>query len=115
GRPILDRIRIAMSVSLSPPPMRITAPATLNVTPLAGAPGAGAEVEFGADAGALDLERLSDAQFAALERAVLTHQVVVVREQQRLSPRAQFELTRRFDPKVQTYGHGHRLDIMKQS
>lgn len=77
--------------------------------------GAGGEVDFGVDAGTLDLEGLSDEQFQALERAVMTHLVVVVRGQQSLSPRAQFELTRRFDPRVQTYGHGNRLDIMKQS
>jgi alpha-ketoglutarate-dependent taurine dioxygenase len=77
--------------------------------------GGGSEVDFGADAGVLDLEHLDDATFADLERAVLTHAVVVVREQERLTPRAQFELTRRFDPTVTSYGHGNRLDIMKQS
>ena len=77
--------------------------------------GGGREVDFGADAGYLDLENLDDATFAALERAVLTYAVVVVRGQERLSPRAQFELTRRFDPRVRTYGHGNRLDVMKQS
>jgi xanthine dioxygenase len=76
---------------------------------------AGGDVDFGIDAGHLDLERLDDAGFAALERAVLAHAVVVVRGQERLSPRAQFELTRRFDPAVKTYGHGNRPDIMKQS
>lgn len=75
----------------------------------------GREVTFGADAGTIDLEHLDDGTFAALERAVLTHAVVVVRGQERLSPRAQFELTRRFDPEVKTYGHGNRPDIMKQS
>jgi alpha-ketoglutarate-dependent taurine dioxygenase len=84
----------------------------LRLIPL---PGGGAEVDFGADAGHLDLDALDDATFAALERAVLTHAVVVVRGQERLSPRAQFELTRRFDPRVRTYGHGNRLDVMKQS
>jgi alpha-ketoglutarate-dependent taurine dioxygenase len=73
------------------------------------------EVDFGVDAGSLDLPSLSDAEFAELERAVFTHQVVVVREQAGLSPQHQFELTRRFDPTVRTYGHGNRLDIMKQS
>lgn len=84
----------------------------LRLTPLEGG---GREVDFGADAGPLDLERLDDVGFAALERAVLTHAVVVVRGQERLSPRAQFELTRRFDPRVTSYGHGNRPDIMKQS
>jgi xanthine dioxygenase len=84
----------------------------LRLTPLEGG---GREVEFGVDAGTLDLENLDDAGFAALERAVLTHAVVVIREQERLSPRVQFELTRRFDPRVTSYGHGNRPDIMKQS
>jgi alpha-ketoglutarate-dependent taurine dioxygenase len=84
----------------------------LRVMPLEGG---GREVDFGADAGYLDLENLDDATFAALERAVLTYAVVVVRGQAGLSPRAQFELTRRFDPRVTAYGHGNRPDIMKQS
>ena len=65
----------------------------------AAAAGGGRRVDFGVDAGYLDLDDLDDAGFAALERAVLTHAVVVVRGQERLSPRAQFELTRRFDPR----------------
>jgi alpha-ketoglutarate-dependent taurine dioxygenase len=73
------------------------------------------EVDFGVDAGVIDLPRLSDEAFAELERAVLTHQVVVVRGQQKLAPHDQFELTRRFDPLVKTYGHGHRTDILEQS
>jgi xanthine dioxygenase len=90
----------------------------LQLTPLPRGDGdgdGGREVDFGADAGHLDLETLDDAGFAALERAVLTHAVVVVRGQERLPPRAQFELTRRFDPRVTSYGHGNRPDIMKQS
>ena len=73
------------------------------------------DVDFGADAGFLDLPNLDDAEFAELERAVLTHQVVIVRGQERLSPRDQFELTRRFDPSVQSYGHGNKPELMKQS
>ena len=77
--------------------------------------GGGGGVTFGADAGHLDLEHLDDGTFRALERAVLTHAVVVVRGQEGLSPRAQFALTRRFDPQVTSYGHGNRPEIMKQS
>src|ERR1700710_2898653 len=86
----------------------------LQFAPLAPSPGPGT-VDFGADAGTLDLEHLSDDDFAALQRAVLEHLVVVVRGQHQLSPRAQYELTRRFDPQVKAYGHGNRIDIMKQS
>jgi alpha-ketoglutarate-dependent taurine dioxygenase len=85
---------------------------SLEFKPLASS---SSEVDFGVDAGALDIPSLSDSEFAALERAVFTHQVVVVRDQARLSPQHQFELTRRFDPTVKTYGHGNRVDIMKQS
>ncbi|HEX5660460.1 MAG TPA: TauD/TfdA family dioxygenase [Polyangiales bacterium] len=73
------------------------------------------KVDFGAEVAPCDLANLSDADFAALERAVLTHHVVVVRGQQGLKPIHQFELTRRFDPTVQTYGHGHNKELMKKS
>ena len=85
----------------------------LRIRPLVPAPGS--EVDFGAEVGPCDLAHLSDADFAALERAVLTHHVVVVREQAGLRPVDQFALTRRFDPTVQTYGHGNRKDILRQS
>jgi len=84
----------------------------LTFKPLAGG---GAEVTFGVDAGVLDLERLDEAGFAALARAVFTELVVVVRGQRHLSPRAQYDLTRRFDPSVKAYGHGNRPEIMRQS
>jgi alpha-ketoglutarate-dependent taurine dioxygenase len=77
--------------------------------------GGSSEVDFGAEVEACDLPRLSDADFAALERAVLTHHVVVVRGQAGLSPADQFALTRRFDPTAESYGHGHRKDILRQS
>jgi alpha-ketoglutarate-dependent taurine dioxygenase len=106
-----------MSASPTPLPDRPLPAPTAPTPPLTlkSLGGAGASVDFGVDAGPLDLEHLSEEQFQALERAVLTHLVVVVRGQQDLSPRAQFELTRRFDPRVETYGHGNRLDVMKQS
>jgi alpha-ketoglutarate-dependent taurine dioxygenase len=98
---------LSLDVGRAPAP-----PSKLRFEPL---PSPSRDVDFGVDAGALDLPNLSDEAFAELERAVLTHQVVVVRDQARLAPRDQFELTRRFDPSVTSYGHGHRLDIMKQS
>jgi alpha-ketoglutarate-dependent taurine dioxygenase len=72
-------------------------------------------VDFGAEVSLASVADLSDADFAALEAAVYTHQVVVVRRQDRLSPKAQFELTRRFDPSVKTYGHGNREELLKAS
>jgi xanthine dioxygenase len=89
-----------------------SAPQSLAFVPLSTS---AADVSFGVDAGELNLPGLNDAEFAELERAVFTHQVVVVRAQAGLSPRHQFELTRRFDPTVVSYGHGHRPEIMKRS
>lgn len=86
---------------------------TLNIRPLEPAPGSC--VDFGAEVAPCDLARLSDADFDALARAVLTHHVVVVRGQAGLTPQQQYELTRRFDPTVQTYGHGHDKELLKKS
>ena len=86
---------------------------TLQIRPLRPPPGS--DFDFGAEVAPTDLSRLSDADFAVLERAVLTHHVVVVRGQATLAPQHQFELTRRFDPSVRTYGHGHDKELMKKS
>ena len=86
---------------------------TLQIRPLEPAPGS--TVDFGAEIAACDLVQLSDADFEALVRAVLTHHVVVVRGQASLTPQQQYELTRRFDPTVQTYGHGHDKELLKKS
>ena len=41
------------------------------------------------------------------------HQVVVIKNQSGLSPRAQYEITKRFDPTSESYGHGKTLDAKK--
>jgi xanthine dioxygenase len=87
---------------------------TLTFSPLP-APASAHEVDFGVEVSPGDVAGLSDADFAALEHAVYTHNVVVVRGQGELSPADQFELTRRFDPTVKTYGHGNREELLKQS
>ncbi|MET0790322.1 MAG: TauD/TfdA family dioxygenase [Polyangiaceae bacterium] len=86
---------------------------TLTIRPFEPAPGS--DVDFGAEVAACDLSQLSDVDFDALARAVLTYHVVVVREQAGLTPQHQFELTRRFDPTVQTYGHGHDKELLRKS
>jgi alpha-ketoglutarate-dependent taurine dioxygenase len=40
---------------------------------------------------------------------------VVIRGQAGLTPQQQYELTRRFDPTVDTYGHGHDKELLKKS
>jgi xanthine dioxygenase len=86
---------------------------TLQIRPLEPAPGS--SVDFGAEVAPCDLAGLSGDDFETLAHAVLTHHVVVVRGQSRLGPAQQYELTRRFDPSVQTYGHGHDKELMKKS
>jgi alpha-ketoglutarate-dependent taurine dioxygenase len=78
-------------------------------------PAAGSSVDFGAEIAQCDLANLSDQDFEALARAVLTYHVVVIRGQAGLTPQQQYELTRRFDPTVQTYGHGHDKELLKKS
>jgi len=85
----------------------------LQIRPLEPTPGS--SVDFGAEIAACDLANLSDEDFEALSRAVLTYHVVVIRGQGGLTPQQQYELTRRFDPTVQTYGHGHDKDLLKKS
>jgi alpha-ketoglutarate-dependent taurine dioxygenase len=104
-----------MHVAEAVVPPHSTSPASrLRFTALK-APAVAHEVDFGVEVSPGDVGRLSDADFAALERAVYTHQVVVVRGQNALSPAAQFELTRRFDPTVKTYGHGNREELLRAS
>jgi xanthine dioxygenase len=86
---------------------------TLRIRPLEPPPGS--TIDFGAEALGCNLAELDDADFAALERAVFTHQVLVVRDQSDLPPRKQYELTRRFDPSVETYGHGDDKELLKKS
>jgi xanthine dioxygenase len=109
-------MRAAQSSVFGAAPMAATGigPEALRFGPLA-RPASATEVDFGVEVSPGSLARLSDEAFAVLERAVFTHQVVVVRGQGELSPQDQFELTRRFEPSVQSYGHGHRPELMQAS
>lgn len=102
-----------MAQTSSPEPRTDVSSSALQIRPLE--PSAGSRVDFGAEVAPCDLASLSAKDFAALERAVLTHHVVVVRGQAELSPRIQFELTQRFDPTTVTYGHGHQKDLLRKS
>ncbi|RMZ75795.1 hypothetical protein DV738_g5290, partial [Chaetothyriales sp. CBS 135597] len=69
------------------------------------------------DLGALlfnvDLENLTDADFDSLRTALYTHNVVCIKSQSKLTPKAQPELTRRFDPEALSYGHGKTIDAKR--
>lgn len=62
---------------------------TITVRPLAGA--------LGAEIGDVDLARLDDADFAAIHRALVEHQVIVFRDQE-LTVEDQMAFARRFGP-----------------
>ncbi|KAK8193865.1 taurine catabolism dioxygenase [Phyllosticta capitalensis] len=89
-------------------PARISGP---SLQPLNKAPGS--DVDFGAVVTGLDVEKLSDEDFDFLRDALYKNSIVVVKSTPTLSPKAQYELTRRFDPSVSTYGHGKTLDAKR--
>ncbi|KAJ5681582.1 uncharacterized protein N7477_001522 [Penicillium maclennaniae] len=68
------------------------------------------QVDLGTELSGLDIEKLSDDDFAILRKALYENQVVVIKNQKSLSPRAQYELTRRFDPSAAVYSHGKSID-----
>ncbi|QDS74557.1 hypothetical protein FKW77_007936 [Venturia effusa] len=70
-------------------------------------------VNFGASISGLDIENLTDADFEFIKNALYNHQVVVLKNQGHVSPKAQFELTQRFDPQATSYGHGKTLDAKR--
>ncbi|CAK3881522.1 Clavaminate synthase [Lecanosticta acicola] len=73
-------------------------------------PPQGAAYDFGAEIRGADLENLTQTDFEVIRRALYENQVILFKAQQNLSPKAQYELTRRFDPSVQAYGHGKRQE-----
>lgn len=83
----------------------------LQISPLPTA--SNSAVDFGVQIENVDLETLSDEDFDLIRNAVYNHHVVVLKGQQGLSPKAQYELTRRFDPASDNYGHGKTLDAKR--
>ncbi|KAJ5087124.1 Taurine catabolism dioxygenase TauD/TfdA [Penicillium angulare] len=70
----------------------------------------GSRVDFGAELSGIDVETMSDDEFHILRQALYENQVLVLRNQMSLSPRRQYELTRRFDPAAGVYSHGKSID-----
>ena len=66
----------------------------LSIHPIAHPSG----VSLGAEIRDADLINLSDNDFAKIEEAFYTYNVILFKNQQSLPPSAQYELTRRFDP-----------------
>ncbi|KAK2027547.1 TfdA family taurine catabolism dioxygenase TauD [Colletotrichum zoysiae] len=71
-------------------------------------------IDFGAIVTNVDVEKLTDADFEVIRDALFKHQVVVIKNQGHASPKAQFEITQRFDPEAgASYGHGKTLDAKR--
>lgn len=70
-------------------------------------------VDFGVEIINADIENLNDADFETIRAALYNSHVVVLKNQNGLSPKAQYELTKRFDPASDSYGHGKTLDAKR--
>jgi alpha-ketoglutarate-dependent taurine dioxygenase len=69
--------------------------------------------DLGAVVTNIDLDHLSDSDFTTLRNALYTHNVICLKGQSKLTPKAQAELTRRFDPQAMSYGHGKTIDAKR--
>ena len=83
----------------------------ISVTPIT--PPKGSDIDFGAVLEGADLENITEVDFDVIRKALYEYQVILFRGQQNLSPHAQYELTRLFDPTVENYGHGKTLDAKR--
>ncbi|KAF2109595.1 hypothetical protein BDV96DRAFT_584996 [Lophiotrema nucula] len=69
--------------------------------------------DFGAELRGADLENFTDADREVIKKALYENQVILFKNQQSLSPKAQYEVTRIFDPAATGYGHGKTLDAKR--
>ncbi|KAK9769391.1 putative Dioxygenase [Seiridium cardinale] len=70
-------------------------------------------VNFGASVSNVDIENLTDADFDVIRDALFRNQVLVFKNQGHVSPKAQYELTNKFDPAATSYGHGKTIDAKR--
>ncbi|KAF4781012.1 TfdA family Taurine catabolism dioxygenase TauD [Colletotrichum scovillei] len=87
-------------------------PSRITVQPIV--PAVDSAVDFGATISNADIENLTDADFDVIREALFKHQVLVIKNQGHASPKAQFEITQKFDPDSgENYGHGKTLDAKR--
>lgn len=70
---------------------------TLEVKPFTTQANA-SSLNFGAEINDVDLENLSEEDFKVIRNALYNYHVIVLKNQTGLSPKAQYDLTRKFDP-----------------
>ncbi|KAF2709678.1 Clavaminate synthase-like protein [Pleomassaria siparia CBS 279.74] len=73
----------------------------------------GSTIDFGAEIRGADLENVTEADFDVIRTALYENNVILFKNQQNLPPKAQYELTRLFDPAASSYGHGKTLDAKR--
>ncbi|KAK5994752.1 Alpha-ketoglutarate-dependent xanthine dioxygenase xanA [Cladobotryum mycophilum] len=76
--------------------------ASITVQALNQVPG----VTLGARIDNVDLENLTDDDFSIIRDALCNYHLVLFKNQRNLSPKAQYQLTKRFDPTAREYSHG---------
>ncbi|PNS15292.1 hypothetical protein CAC42_5463 [Sphaceloma murrayae] len=83
-----------------------------SVTPLVSDPAL--HTALGAIVSNIDVEHLSDSDFDVIRDSLYRYQVVILKGQGHVSPKAQYEITQRFDPQATaSYGHGKTLDAKR--
>ncbi|PKY09387.1 Clavaminate synthase-like protein [Aspergillus campestris IBT 28561] len=83
----------------------------ISIQPLC--PSLGSDIDFGTVIKGVDLENLTDDIFTLIHQELYRNQVVVIKNQHHLTPKAQYELTKRFDPSASQYGHGKTVDAKR--
>ncbi|OCK76891.1 Clavaminate synthase-like protein [Lepidopterella palustris CBS 459.81] len=76
-------------------------------------PPSGSDIDFGAEILGADLENITESDFEVIRQALYENSVILFKNQHNLTPRAQYELTRLFDPAATGYGHGKTLDVKR--
>ncbi|KAI9807220.1 MAG: hypothetical protein M1825_005938 [Sarcosagium campestre] len=84
---------------------------TIQMRPLRVTPPS--KVDFGVELHNVDVENLSEVDFEFIKTVLYDYQVVVIKDQAGLSPKAQYDITKRFDPTSEGYGHGKTLDAKR--
>jgi alpha-ketoglutarate-dependent taurine dioxygenase len=68
---------------------------------------------IGAIATKVNINNISESDWKVLHDATYRYSVLVIKNQASATPKAQYELTQRFDPECVNYGHGKTLDAKR--
>jgi len=71
------------------------------------------EIDFGVELRNIDVSKITADDFAVIQDALYTYQVVHIKNQSHMTPAEQFHLNNLFDPEATSYGHGKNLDAKR--